>query len=264
MTTAKTPKTPTRNINPDGDNRKTTTAKTAKTQPLRLPDPPDREPDDMTSFDHLAATSIIEPLRHHLGHPETTLITGEKYLCHTITQNLTGARYPDLLIAFHANLETYRRDNGYSIANQGKPPDFVLEIASRRTGRTDTGPKRRAYANFGVTEYWRFDQTGQHHRTRLAADRLTANHQYRPIPIHPTPEGALQGYSPTLNLHLAWQDGQLIWLDPQTNQPIPTFTTERQSRLSERQAREQAEARAQAESARARQLEAELRRLRGE
>ena len=246
MTTANPAKTPTRNINPDGDNRKTTTAKTP--QPLRLPDPPDREPDDMTSFDHLTATSIIEPLLHHLGHPETTLITGEKYLCQTITQNLTGARYPDLLIAFHANLETYRQDNGYSIANQGKPPDFVLEIASRRTGRQDTGPKRRAYANFGIPEYWRFDQTGQHHRTRLAADRLTANHQYHPIPIHQTPEGALQGYSPTLNLHLQWQDGQLIWLDPQTSHPIPTFTTERQ-------------ARAQAE-ARARQLEAELRHLR--
>ena len=254
MTTAKNPKTPTRNINPDGDNRKTTTAKTPKPQPLRLPDPPDREPDDMTSFDHLAATSIIEPLRHHLGHPETTLITGEKYLCQTITQNLSGARYPDLLIAFNANLETYRQDNGYSIANQGKPPDFVLEIASRRTGRTDTGPKRRAYANFGIPEYWRFDQTGQHHQTRLAADRLE-NNQYHPIPIHQTPDGALQGYSPTLNLYLAWQDGQLIWLDPQTNQPIPTFA-------SEHQARAQAEARANTESARARQLEAELRRLR--
>lgn len=55
---------------------------TAQHRPrYRLPDRPEREPDDMTSFKQLANTSIIEPLRHHLGRRETTLITGEQYLC---------------------------------------------------------------------------------------------------------------------------------------------------------------------------------------
>ena len=42
-----------------------TTAKSAPT--FRFPDPPEREPDDMTSFDHLARTGSVHHLMHHLG-----------------------------------------------------------------------------------------------------------------------------------------------------------------------------------------------------
>ena len=41
---------------------------------------------------------------------------------------------PGLLIAMGADPEAYRENNGYIISEQGKPPDFVLEIASRSTG----------------------------------------------------------------------------------------------------------------------------------
>ena len=149
---------------------------TAKQRPrYRLPDRPEREPDDMTSFKQLADTSIIEPLRHHLGRRATTLITGEQYLCDIVRPKLAGARYPDLLIAFNADLEAHRSSNGYIISEQGKPPDFVLEIASESTGKVDTGRKRRDYANMGIPEYWRFDETGDHHGTRLAGDRLVGS-----------------------------------------------------------------------------------------
>ena len=47
-----------------------------------------------------------------------------------------------------------------------------MEIASRSTGRTDTREKRVEYAALGIPEYWRFDETGRYHRTRLAGDRL--------------------------------------------------------------------------------------------
>ena len=32
--------------------------------------------------------------------------------------------------------------------------------------------KRAAYAGLGIPEYWRFDETGDFHGTRLAGDRL--------------------------------------------------------------------------------------------
>ena len=51
---------------------------------------------------------------------------------------------PDLLIALGANPETYRENNGYIISEQGKPRDFVLEIASRSTGHQDVVEKRAA------------------------------------------------------------------------------------------------------------------------
>ena len=202
---------------------------TAKDKPtFRLPDRPEREPDDMTSYRQLTAPSIVEPLRHYLGNLETTLMTGDHYLCRTIAPNLAGSRYPDLLIAFNADLEAYERSNGYIIAEQGKPPDFVLEIASHSTGSEDVGDKRDDYADFGIPEYWRFDETanGSWHGARLAGDRLV-NGEYQPIPIERMPGGILQGYSPILNLLLRWENGELRWHDPVTGEHIATFASER-------------------------------------
>ena len=51
---------------------------------------------------------------------------------------------PDLLIAFNMDPEVYRNSNGYIISEQGKPPDFVLEIASRSTDQHDVVDKRPA------------------------------------------------------------------------------------------------------------------------
>ena len=50
--------------------------------------------------------------------------------------------------------------NGYVISEVGKPPDFVLEVASESTGRRDYTHKRAIYAEYGVAEYWRFDRSG--------------------------------------------------------------------------------------------------------
>ena len=124
-----------------------------------------------------------------------------------------------------------------------------MEIASRRTGRQDTLDKPARYAALGISEYWRFDETGDFHGTKLAGDRLVEG-EYQPVPIDPLPDGRLRGYSAVLNLILEWHNGQLNWIDPDTEEHIPTFDQERQGRL-------QAEARN-------RELEAELRRLRGE
>ena len=223
---------------------------TAKNKPtFRLPNRPEREPDDMTSYRQLTDTGIIGPLRHYLGNPGTTLITGDHYLCRTIMPNLAGSRYPDLLIAFNADIEAYRRSNGYIIAEQGKPPDFVLEIASEHTASEDVGDKRDDYANFGIPEYWRFDETptGRWHGARLAGDRLV-NGEYQPIAIERVSEGVLQGRSQVLNVLLRWENGELHWYNPVTGQHLGTFAEER--RRAER-----AEVRAEDERVRAEQAE---------
>ena len=173
----------------------------------------------------------------HLGNPETTLVAGEHYLSEIPRpRSMSGVRYPDLLIAFNVNPAAYRASNAYIIEEQGKPPDFVLEIASARTGTEDTGPKRNTYAALGIPEYWRFDETGEHHKTLLAGDRLIDG-EYHPIPIEQIADGILQGYSEVLNLNLRWEHGQLKWYDPETGRHIVTFEDEREARLQERGAR---------------------------
>jgi len=110
----------------------------------------------MTSYRQLTDTNIIEPLRQYLGNSETTLITSDQYLCHIGTHRFAGSRHPDLLIAFNTDMDAHRYDNGYAIAEQGQLPDFVLEIASARTGCEDSGRKRPDYDGFGIPEYRHF------------------------------------------------------------------------------------------------------------
>ena len=217
-----------------------------------LPDPPEREPEDMTSFDHLTLNGSAHHLVQRLGNPETTLVAGERYITREPGAPAEDRMAPDLLVSFNADVQAYRDSNGYIISEQGKPPDFVLEIASRSTGRQDVEKKRPAYAALGIPEYWRFDETGEFHGTMLAGDRLVDN-QYEPIPIETVEEGVLQGYSSVLNLLIRWDHGDLGWHDPETGQHINTFQQER--------ARADAEqTRADTAEARVRELEEELRR----
>ncbi len=113
-------------------------------------------------------------LKLHFGNPETTIVKSELYLA--LGRRGSGAefRVPDLLIAFGADPELYDRNNGYVVSEQGKPPDFVLEIASPSTRAEDNTDKREFYARHGVAEYWRFDEEDRPSQVRLAGDRLVA------------------------------------------------------------------------------------------
>ena len=133
---------------------------------------------------------------------------------------------------------------------QGKPPDLVLEIASRHTWRTDLEIKPAFYAGLGVREYWRFDETGEFHKTRLAGDRLV-NGRYEPITIYELPDGELRGYSEVTGLYFCWREGQLDWYDPDAEDYIPSQESERQRAEAERQRAEAERRRADAADARA-------------
>ena len=238
-----------------------TTAKKPETRSrFRLPDPPEREPDEkMTSVKHLHQPGNTHHLAQHLGNPESNIVSAELYITMMPERRLPSGlarRYPDLLIALDVDPAAYYESNGYVIGEQPKPPDFVLEVASASTAGEDTGRKRLDYEALGIAEYWRFDETGEHHRTRLAGDRLVAG-SYEPIAIEELPDGVLQGYSAALNLHLRWEQGRLAWHDPATGQHIATFESERARADSERHRADSAEARI-------RELEEENRRLRGE
>ena len=234
---------------------------------FRLPDIPEREPDEkMTNFDHLHRLGNAYHLALHFGSLGTTLVAADRWIVAEPGSYRTLARYPDLLIAFDVDPAAYEASNGYVISEQGKPPDFVLEVASPSTGSVDVGAKRDDYAALAIPEYWRFDKTGQHHGVRLAGDRLV-NGLYQPIPIEELPDGSLRGHSEVLNLDLYWERAQLEWYDPGTGRPIPTLEIEREARIREvqieREARMQESLRADNAEARIRELEEELRRLRG-
>ena len=223
----------------------TTDARTGTpTVPFRLPEPPERNIDEVTAYSYVYQTGAPINLLVHFGSPETTLVEADQWIVAA-----PGSRpllVPDFLIAFDVDVNLYHEQCGYVISDQGKPPDFVMEVASPSTAERDTVHKRIEYARMGIAEYWRFDHTGALHGARLAGDRLVGG-RYEPIPIVEVASNILEGRSDTLNLTLRWEDGELLWIDPATDQPIPGLESERAARLA-------AEARVQV-------LEAELRRL---
>lgn len=214
-----------------------------------IPEPPERNPEDMTSFRHLAKTGILASLTAHFGNRDDLLIEGERFIAALPHRPASERRFPDLLIAFNANPELYDSNNGYVVSGQGKPPDFVLEIASPSTRNNDNGEKRNFYANLGVLEYWRFDEEDTTDSVKLVGERLV-NGEYVALEITVPEEGLLESYSPALNLSLRWERGQLRWYDPEAGQYIATLAEEREQR--------------QAAEARLRELESQVRQLRGE
>ena len=230
-----------------------TTKPTVTHASIRLPDPPAQE--DMNNYVYLNSLGAPLHLSRHFGNEDTTIIISEAYISRAPTSSRLGLMAPDLLIAFNADLAASVARNGYVISEQGKPPDFVLEIASPGTGHRDATTKRRGYAALGVSEYWRFDPSGgRYHGAHLAGDRLVDG-VYQPIPITQIDDENFSGHSDVLDLDLRWEQGQLGWYDPVEQRHIVTFDDERARA-------DTAEARADTAEARVRELEEELRRLR--
>ena len=228
-----------------------------------LPDPPKRT--DMTSFRQLTFSGNVHYLALHLGSPETTIITGEMFLIREPGAPARERMAPDLMIAFNTDPAALIASNGYVISEQRKPPDFVLEVASRKTAGNDVGEKRQGYAALGIPEYWRFDETGAFHGARLGGDRLVDG-EYQPIPIETLEDGAFQGYSPVLDVLLRWEEGKLFWYNPATGRPIENYHSleyrlerERQELLQTERERQTLAAQLEEERRARLELEAQLR-----
>ena len=227
--------------------------KTPKAEAVEIIPFPDAPPEELTAFFSINFPGYPPSLAEHFGNPDTTIILSEVAAALIPTRTYEGVLYPDLLVAFDVNPGLWGARNGYLIPEQGKPPDFVMEVASESTARRDETLKREAYAAMGVPEYWRFDPTGgSRYSTHLAGDRLVDG-LYVPIAIHRTDDEHLWGHSASLNLDLCWEEGDLRFWDPVARRYLHTF-------MEESTARREAEARAAAAEERVRQLEEELRR----
>ena len=224
----------------------------------QFPDFPTR--DDMQNPLHIYVPGYLTTLSRHFGSPDTTLVLSEVPVGHRTSQR-RGILIPDLIVAFDVNVEQVIDQWGFAIEDQGKPPDFVMEVASPHTYRNDIGPKREGYQAYGVPEYWRYDGSGgRFYPQAMAGDRLVDG-SYQPIAIE-TDGSSHWGYSEVLGLTVCWEDGKLRFWDPVVERYLSTHAEEadalldqRESLVAERQARLAAEERV-------RQLEEQVARLR--
>ena len=181
-----------------------------------LPDPP-RIP-DMLQRDQL--TRAMSSLITHFDGRDDVLVAGDGYVRHDPTNE--SERYaPDCVVTFGVDAKAIIKRNGYLISEAGKPPDFVLEVASKSTGERDYKVKRDGYAKYRAKQYWRFDETGgRWHDAPLAGDALVDG-EYVPIEITQDEDGRPWGYSEVLDLYLCWDDGVLRFFDPKTDRFLP-------------------------------------------
>ena len=187
---------------------------------------------------------------HFLPRPDV-FVGMEGWLCNHASEAGRAPR-PDCLVSFGIDFSSdeLASANGYVISEIGKPPDFVLEVASKSTGRRDYVEKRETYARYRVAEYWRFDHTGgQYHDSPLAGDRLVGD-RYEPITVETGSDGVIRGYSEALQLELHWYHAQLRFWNPVTGAYLLDLTETKAER-------DEAEQRAEAE--RTARLSAEIR-----
>ena len=159
-------------------------------------------------------------------------------------------------------IETERRS--YRIDEWGKPPDFVLEVASESTARRDLVEKREIYARMGVQEYWRLDKHG-YYGEPLVGERLV-NGEYVRFELHTEPNGDTWSRSEVLGVdfYQRSEDGLSTFMlrDSATGEWLGDLSEEVEAHAQTKAARQVAEARAQEAEARNRELLAELERLR--
>ena len=184
----------------------------------QFPDYPPRS--DLMNAEHLHDHGSQPTLRLHLGSPETTVILSELPIYPDVPARDVpvgrrgGVRIPDLTIAFNIRRAIISAQKGYSISEQGKPPDFVLEVASDSTARRDETDKLLDYADFGIPEYWLFDPDWGRRYARGLMGWQLVNGRYEPIAIHRYAPGRHYGYSAVLGLYVCWEHGRLRWYDP--------------------------------------------------
>lgn len=149
-----------------------------------------------------------------------------------------------------------RRRKYYLVWEEGKGPDFILELTSKSTRREDLQTKLVLYRDtLKVQEYFLFDPHEEYLKPQLQGYRLLHG-DYEPIkPV----AGRLP--SEVLGLHLEAQGSVVRFYDPETGRRLPTPEEARQKEVAAR--KKEAAARRRAEAAR-RELTAENERLRRE
>ncbi len=163
---------------------------------------------------------------------------------------------PDVFVILGAGNQPRR---SYKVwEEKGLTPDFVIEITSESTRYTDSIEKVARYAMLGVTEYFRYDPTGDYLAPVLQGLRLVEG-QYQPIAPQESPgdhpfgtlrEG-LALPSDVLGLDLCIDAGELRFYDPKTGAKLLSYREAELGRRDAEAARQAAEtARQAAEAAR--------------
>ena len=176
--------------------------------------------------------------RHFLDDPLAW--AGGNFLLYYEKGNPRASVSPDVVLV--RGVEKWDRPL-YRLWEEGRPPDFVIEVTSNSTRREDLSKKKDLYEHLGVSEYFLFDPTGDYLNPRLQGYGLE---QGRYIRLAQEPDSSLT--SRITNLRLRPEGLNLRLIDARTGEKLLWIAEETVAReVAERKAEEEAAARQAAE-----------------
>jgi len=198
-------------------------------------------------------TDTIETLDYYFAADPNVYVSGNMFVYYVPGDRLRHVA-PDVFLVRGIPKETGRRR--YLCWEEGKGPDFIVEVTSESTREEDLDDKFDIYQDWmKVPEYFLFDPYGEYLKPPLRGYRLIAG-VYQPIE---SVDGRLP--SDVLGLHLERHGGQLRLHDPRSGRWLPTPLERADNAEAAQAAAEAAQAaaeaaRAAAEAARGRELAA--------
>ena len=214
----------------------------------------DGEPMAESKEQYTPLTYTVGVLELYFQGRDDVFIAGDLLVYYRMNDNETRVA-PDVFVVFGAAGSHARRS--WLVWREGAAPDFVMEIASLSTWERDAEEKRRIYADMGVSEYWRFDPTGECFSPPLVGERLVEG-EYRELPLEGDGAGMLWGRSDLLGLYICVLPGLELrlydpaggrWLRSLSESEAAWHTSEAARRAAEAALRESEAARQAVEAA---------------
>ena len=199
----------------------------------------DGEPMAETEAQYAPLTETVSTLRVRYNERGDVYVGGDMLIYYRMNRNDVRVA-PDVFVVFGVT-SRHPRDS-WLVWHEGRAPDFIMEIASSSAWRRDATDKRRIYADMGVTEYVRFDPTGDYFTPALVMETLEDT-EYREQPLTTDADGVLRGYSAVLDLEICVSpDLKLRLYDPTAGQWLRTHQETEAARIESEAARREADA----------------------
>ena len=141
---------------------------------------------------------------------------------------------PDLFVS--RGVPNRHRD-WYKVWEEGKVPDFALEVSSEETAKDNLGRNMETYARIGIPEYCVYDPMGGLHFPRLQLFRLSEGEDrvYERMRWSEATNGSLAVPSEALGLELRFEDDRLRLWDPAAQEYLLEYAEEHDGRVAAEQ-----------------------------
>ena len=200
----------------------------------------DGKPMAVSDMHRRILTRIIQTLENHFKQRPEVYVSGD-ILMYYVEGQPQRVVAPDVLVTFGIGQKPRLT---YKVWEEGKVPDFVMEMSSKTTYRNDLGEKMDLYASLGIRDYVLYDAEGLYLPTSLMGFTLVDGSY---VAISPNADGGI--YSEVLGLEFRLRDMDCGIYDPVSEVWLQTPA-------------EAAETRAENAEARAENAETEIARLR--